>query len=106
MNRRRPIPRAAPAGVVHHQNNRIDISLSHEYLVLYRHGKVLKLISHVSTGGGYLYPCPGGGGTCGPAITPTGNYKTLSFLPGPGLGAARRDVQPDVLHRARLCDLR
>jgi lipoprotein-anchoring transpeptidase ErfK/SrfK len=66
---------------VHHQNNRIDISLRHEYLVLYRHGKV-KLISHVSTGGGYYYPCPGGGGTCGPAITPTGNFETLSFAPG------------------------
>jgi lipoprotein-anchoring transpeptidase ErfK/SrfK len=82
MERRLAHPRAPRPVSSHHQNNRIDISLSHEYLVLYRHGKV-KLISHVSTGGGYLYPCPGGGGgTCGPAITPTGNYKTLSFLPG------------------------
>jgi lipoprotein-anchoring transpeptidase ErfK/SrfK len=82
MERRLAHPRAPRPVSSHHQNNRIDISLSHEYLVLYRHGKV-KLISHVSTGGGYLYPCPGGGGgTCGPAITPTGNYSTLSFLPG------------------------
>jgi lipoprotein-anchoring transpeptidase ErfK/SrfK len=82
MEQRLANPRAPRPVSAHHQNNRIDISLSHEYLVLYRHGKV-KLISHVSTGGGYLYPCPGGGGgTCGPAITPTGNYTTLSFLSG------------------------
>ena len=82
MERRLANPRAPRPVSVHHQNNRIDVSLRHEYLVLYRHGKV-KLISHVSTGGGYLYPCPGGGGgTCGPAITPTGNFETLSFAAG------------------------
>jgi lipoprotein-anchoring transpeptidase ErfK/SrfK len=81
MEQRLASPRMPKPLTSHHQNNRIDVSLKHEYLVLYRHGKV-KLISHVSTGGGYYYPCPGGGGTCGPAVTPTGNFETLSFLPG------------------------
>ena len=80
MERRLANPKAPRAVSVHHQNNRIDISLRHEYLVLYRHGKV-KLISHVSTGGGYSFCEPGGG--CGHiAITPTGNFTTLSFIPG------------------------
>jgi hypothetical protein len=71
----RPLTRHTP-------NNRIDVNLRHEYLVLYRHGKV-RLISHISSGGGYLYPCPPpGSGTCGPAITPTGNYEALAFIPG------------------------
>ena len=82
MERRLANPRMPRPVSVHHQNNRIDVSLRHEYLVLYRHGKV-RMISHVSTGGGYFYPCPGGGGgTCGPAITPTGNFETLSFASG------------------------
>ena len=82
MERRLANPRAPSPVSDHHQNNRIDVSLRHEYLVLYRHGKV-RLISHVSTGGGYYYPCPGDASqTCGPAITPTGNFEALSFLPG------------------------
>ncbi len=62
------------------RNLRIEINKRTEVLVLYRHQKV-ELISHVSTGGGYYYPCPGGG-TCGPAITPDGDYRALSFAPG------------------------
>jgi peptidoglycan hydrolase-like protein with peptidoglycan-binding domain len=58
---------------------RVEISLRPEVLVLYRGGQVA-LISHVSTGGGYYYCSPGGG--CGYAITPTGDYQTLSFVPG------------------------
>jgi hypothetical protein len=81
MERRLANPRAPRPLTRHTPNNRIDINLRHQYLVLYRHGKV-RLISHISSGGGYTYPCPGGGGTCGPAITPTGNYKALSFIPG------------------------
>jgi hypothetical protein len=50
-----------------------------EDLVLYNHNKV-ELVSHVTTGGGYSYCSPGGG--CGVAITPTGNFHTLSYLPG------------------------
>jgi Putative peptidoglycan binding domain/L,D-transpeptidase catalytic domain len=60
---------------------RVEINLRTEVLVLYHYNRI-ELISHVSTGGGYYYPCPGGGGTCGPAITPTGNYRFLSYAPG------------------------
>jgi len=60
---------------------RVEVNKKIEVLVLYNRGKV-ELISHVSTGGGYYYPCPGGGGTCGPAITPDGSYRALTFAPG------------------------
>jgi hypothetical protein len=60
-------------------STRVEISLRREVLVLYRGGQVA-LISHVSTGGGYYYCSPAGG--CGYAITPTGNYRTLSYVPG------------------------
>jgi|SRR5579875_1354701 lipoprotein-anchoring transpeptidase ErfK/SrfK len=58
--------------------DRIEINLARRVLVLYRGGKV-ELISHVSAGGGYYY-CSSGG--CGYAVTPTGNFRTLSFMPG------------------------
>jgi Putative peptidoglycan binding domain len=61
----------------HHQRNRIDVRLRvHNYggyLVLWRQGKV-KLISHISPGGGYYYCDPPPNQTsCGYATTPTGN---------------------------------
>ncbi|MDQ2811984.1 MAG: L,D-transpeptidase family protein [Actinomycetota bacterium] len=59
--------------------NRIEVNLAIEVLVLYRDNKI-QLISHVSSGGGYYYCSPGGG--CGYAVTPTGNFKTLLYLPG------------------------
>jgi peptidoglycan hydrolase-like protein with peptidoglycan-binding domain len=59
--------------------NRIEVNLHTEVLVLYRHNKI-QLISHVSSGGGYYFCSPGGG--CGVAVTPTGNFSTLSFFPG------------------------
>jgi peptidoglycan hydrolase-like protein with peptidoglycan-binding domain len=59
--------------------NRIEVNLGIEVLVLYRNNQP-ELISHVSSGGGYSYCSPGGG--CGVAITPTGNFTTLSFFPG------------------------
>ncbi len=59
--------------------NRIEVNLASDVLVLYR-GNKIQLISHISPGGGYYYCSPGGG--CGYAITPTGNYTTLSFIPG------------------------
>ena len=59
--------------------NRIEVNLASEVLVLYRDNKV-QLISHVSSGGGYYFCSPGGG--CGYAITPTGNFKTIVFMPG------------------------
>jgi L,D-transpeptidase catalytic domain/Putative peptidoglycan binding domain len=59
--------------------NRIEVNLSAEVLVLYRDNQI-QLISHVSTGGGYHYCSPAGG--CGIAITPTGNFRTVVYLPG------------------------
>ncbi|MGH3219238.1 MAG: L,D-transpeptidase family protein [Streptosporangiaceae bacterium] len=58
--------------------NRIEVNLSTEVLVLYRHNRI-ELVSHVSSGGHYYY-CSGGG--CGYAITPTGDFTTGVFLPG------------------------
>jgi len=58
--------------------NRIEVNIGIEVLVLYKHNQI-QLISHVSSGGGYHY-CSAGG--CGVAITPTGNFRTLSFFPG------------------------
>jgi peptidoglycan hydrolase-like protein with peptidoglycan-binding domain len=59
--------------------NRIEVNLASEVLVLYKANKI-QLISHVSSGGGYYFCSPGGG--CGYAITPTGNFKTIVFMPG------------------------
>jgi peptidoglycan hydrolase-like protein with peptidoglycan-binding domain len=59
--------------------NRIEVNLAREVLVLYRNNNI-QLISHVSSGGGYYFCSPGGG--CGYAITPTGNFKTIVFMPG------------------------
>jgi peptidoglycan hydrolase-like protein with peptidoglycan-binding domain len=61
---------------------RIEVNQNIEVLVLYRHNQV-ELISHVSTGGRYTYPCPPpGSGICGPAITPDGNYRAHWFAAG------------------------
>ncbi len=60
---------------------RVEINLRTEVLVLYHYNKI-ELISHVSTGGGYYYQCPHSTATCGPAVTPTGNYRFLSYAPG------------------------
>ena len=62
--------------------NLVEVNLGTEVLVLY-HNNQIELISHVSSGGGYYYPCPGDPyATCGPAVTPTGNFRTVVFLPG------------------------
>jgi len=57
---------------------RVEISLSTRVLVLYQHNNIA-LISHVSTGGGYLYWTGSGWAR---AITPTGHFQTTEFLPG------------------------
>jgi peptidoglycan hydrolase-like protein with peptidoglycan-binding domain len=59
---------------------RIEVNLAAEVLVLYAHSQV-QLITHISAGGGYYYRCPGGG-TCGPALTPDGNYRARLFVAG------------------------
>lgn len=80
MERRLASPRAPRMLISRPRRNMIEVSLRHEYLVLYRHGKV-RMISHVSTGGGYTF-CEKGSGCGHVAITPTGDFRTLSFLPG------------------------
>ncbi len=82
MEHRLADPEAPRPVSSHTPNNRIDVSLRHEYLVLYRHGEV-RLISHISSGGGYFF-CdpPPNQGICGYAITPHGNFTALSFVPG------------------------
>jgi lipoprotein-anchoring transpeptidase ErfK/SrfK len=71
-------PRVPKALAPHGGANRIEISLSREVLVLY-HDNQVELISHVSTGGHYYY-CSNGG--CAYAVTPTGNFETVVFMPG------------------------
>jgi len=57
---------------------RVEVNMGNETLVLYNRNKV-ELISHVSTGGGYRF-C--NRGSCGFAITPTGNYFAIGYSPG------------------------
>ena len=71
-------PRAPEALVPDGGASRIEVSLSREVLVLYHYNQV-ELISHVSTGGHYYYCTTGG---CGYAVTPTGNFATVVFMPG------------------------
>ena len=78
MQRALAHPSAPKVLVPHGGANRVEVSLSSEVLVLYQNNQV-ELISHVSTGGDYYY-CSNGG--CAYAVTPTGNYKTVVFLPG------------------------
>jgi peptidoglycan hydrolase-like protein with peptidoglycan-binding domain len=62
--------------------HRVEINQNIQVLVLYQNGAP-SLIAHVSTGGRYYYPCPGDpSATCGPAITPNGNYHAIWFDPG------------------------
>jgi lipoprotein-anchoring transpeptidase ErfK/SrfK len=58
--------------------SRVEVNLADEVLVLY-HNNAIDLISHVSSGGGYYYCTIGG---CAFAITPTGNFRTVVFMPG------------------------
>jgi lipoprotein-anchoring transpeptidase ErfK/SrfK len=78
MQRALAHPRAPQVLVPRGGSNRIEVNLAREVLVLY-HNNQVQLISHVSTGGGYYY-CSRGG--CGYAITPTGNFRTVVFMPG------------------------
>jgi peptidoglycan hydrolase-like protein with peptidoglycan-binding domain len=58
---------------------RIEVDQALEVLVLFDNNKI-KLISHVSSGGGYLYDCGTDG--CAQAVTPNGTYNTTVFMPG------------------------
>jgi hypothetical protein len=87
-----PVTRAFEKALVHPRQpgvlvrngpkNRVEINQNIQVLVLYKNGKPV-LIAHTSTGGDYYYPCPGDpSATCGPAITPDGNYRALWFYSG------------------------
>ena len=80
MQRALASPRLPPVLAPGGGSTRIEVNLAREVLVLYTHGQV-RLISHISAGGGYRYRCPGGG-TCGPALTPDGNYRAHLFEAG------------------------
>jgi peptidoglycan hydrolase-like protein with peptidoglycan-binding domain len=58
---------------------RIEVDQALEVLVLF-HNNTIKLISHVSSGGGYYYNCGSYG--CSQAVTPNGTYNTTVFMPG------------------------
>jgi hypothetical protein len=57
---------------------RVEVNLAVRVLVLYQDGQI-ELVSHISSGGGYWYPC---GSTECQAITPTGDFRTTVFMPG------------------------
>ena len=78
MQRALASPRPPRVLVPHGGRLRVEVSLKDQVLVLYRRNHVA-LVSHVSTGGGYYFCSPDG---CGKAITPTGDFTTLSFMPG------------------------
>ena len=78
MQRALARPRPPNILVPHGGRLRVEVNLKDQVLVLYRRNRVA-LVSHVSTGGGYYFCSPNG---CGNAITPTGDFTTLSFLPG------------------------
>jgi len=58
---------------------RIEVDQALEVLVLFDNNAI-KLISHVSSGGGYYYDCGSYG--CAQAVTPNGTYNTTDFMPG------------------------
>ena len=58
---------------------RIEVDQALEVLVLFGNNTI-KLISHVSSGGGYYYNCGSYG--CSQAVTPNGTYNTTVFMPG------------------------
>src|SRR5215472_1879178 len=71
-------PRPPKVLVPHGGRLRIEVNLKDQVLVLYKRNHVV-LVSHVSSAGGYYYCSTNG---CGNAITPTGDFTTLSFMPG------------------------
>jgi lipoprotein-anchoring transpeptidase ErfK/SrfK len=79
MQRALASPRKPKVLVRHGGRLRIEVNMKDQVLVLYRHNHVA-LISHVSTAGGYYYCSTNG---CANATTPTGDFTTLSYLPGP-----------------------
>jgi lipoprotein-anchoring transpeptidase ErfK/SrfK len=78
MQRALASPRPPKVLVPHGGRLRVEVNLKNQVLVLYKRNRVA-LVSHVSSAGGYYFCSPNG---CGNAITPTGDYTTLSYMPG------------------------
>jgi lipoprotein-anchoring transpeptidase ErfK/SrfK len=78
MQRALASPRPPTVLVPHGGRLRVEVSLTDQVLVLYQRNHVA-LVSHVSTGSG-RYFCSLDG--CGNAITPAGDFTTLSFMAG------------------------
>ena len=78
MQRALASPQRPKVLVRHGGRLRIEVNLKDQVLVLYKHNHVA-LVSHVSTAGG-RYFCSTNG--CGNPDTPTGDFTTLSFMPG------------------------
>ncbi len=75
-------PRSPQVLITNGPATRVEINQNIQVLVLYK-DNAPAVILHVSTGGGYYYPCPGDpSATCGPAITPDGDFRALYFAPG------------------------
>ena len=70
-------PRAYPTRYTH-VPTRVEVNLTVRVLVFIRN-HTIALISHVSTGGHYWYPC--GSGECY-ANTPTGSFRALYMIKG------------------------
>ena len=78
MQRALASPRPPKVLVRHGGDLRIEVNLKDQLLVLYKHNHVA-LVSHVSSAGGQYYCSTNG---CANATTPTGDFTTLSFMPG------------------------
>ena len=78
MQRALASPRPPRVLVRHGGPLRVEVNIRDQVLVLYKRNHVA-LVSHVSTAGGYYYCSTNG---CADATTPTGDFTTLSFVPG------------------------
>jgi peptidoglycan hydrolase-like protein with peptidoglycan-binding domain len=71
-------PRSPKALTKKREDDRVDIDLDRQYLVVYKDGEPA-LISHISSGGGYLYCAKDPGSDtprCRYAVTSTGDFRT------------------------------
>jgi peptidoglycan hydrolase-like protein with peptidoglycan-binding domain len=71
-------PRTYQAHDPKQAGTRVEVNLGMGVLVFYRNHQIA-LISHISSGGHYYF-C--GGGSCGYAYTPTGEFHALYFVSG------------------------
>jgi lipoprotein-anchoring transpeptidase ErfK/SrfK len=71
-------PRTYQAKYPGQAGTRVEVNLGMGVLVFFKNRQIA-LVSHVSTGGHYYFPC--GSGTCY-AETPTGEFQAWYFVPG------------------------